>query len=463
VRSEIAAALDVKHAALVEVLQQYNASEIAYLHALSDEARELHASGTRMLGILTLTAALIAVTFVWWLARSISSNLRHAVAIAKAISDGKFDNEIVSDNRDEAGEMLSALKLMQTNLFDNFRNLELHNRDLALMTELSNLLQTATDLNEAAGFLSRTAGKALAPHVGAIYLTAASLNRLDCIAQWGEAAFPRVLSPEDCLGMRRGNAYSATDAANEVYCRHVQTSAEGLAYVCVPMMMQGLSLGMVHVRFVLQSVRPEELMAERLRVQRIADQIALALANLKLRETLRDQSTRDVLTGLFNRRYLEESLDREFARAQRDDLPLSVLMLDVDHFKRYNDTHGHAAGDAMLRSLGRLLKETTRAGDLVCRFGGEEFTAVLPSTPAAQAVEWATRLMERIRELTVVVDGETLPGCTLSMGLACYPENCTDVASLLQAADSALYKAKHAGRDRLEYAAMSAISASIAR
>ena len=155
------------------------------------------------------------------------------------------------------------------------------------------------------------------------------------------------------------------------------------------------------------------------------------------------------MTGLHNRRYLEESLNREMARSARDRQPLSLFMLDVDHFKRYNDTHGHDAGDAALRELGRELRESARASDIVCRFGGEEFVVVLPNTRDAEASAWSERLMQNVRAMEVRLGSRALPSITVSIGLAVFPQHGESAESLLHAADAALYEAKRDGRDRL--------------
>lgn len=181
----------------------------------------------------------------------------------------------------------------------------------------------------------------------------------------------------------------------------------------------------------------------------VAAQVGMALANLRLRDSLHQQSIRDALTGLYNRRYLEGTLPREISRALRGNRPLAVFMLDVDHFKKFNDTYGHDAGDAVLKALGRALADNCRRADIACRFGGEEFTLVLPDADERAAREWAERLMARVRALEVKSGGQALPKITISMGLALLPAHGEDAETLLQAADLALYDAKHAGRDRL--------------
>jgi diguanylate cyclase (GGDEF)-like protein len=168
-----------------------------------------------------------------------------------------------------------------------------------------------------------------------------------------------------------------------------------------------------------------------------------------LRETLRQQSVRDPLTGLYNRRFLEETLDRELARLERKNLPLALIMIDVDNFKHFNDTFGHEAGDAVLRDLGGILQRHVRGGDIACRYGGEEFTIVLPEATLDIGRQRAEMLREAVRELRLVHDGKSLGAVTLSLGVACFPEHARRREHLLQIADAALYEAKNNGRNRV--------------
>jgi diguanylate cyclase (GGDEF)-like protein len=165
---------------------------------------------------------------------------------------------------------------------------------------------------------------------------------------------------------------------------------------------------------------------------------------------LRNQSIRDSLTGLFNRRYLEESLELECSRAERSKDPISVVMLDVDHFKRFNDTFGHDAGDIVLKHIGEILRRSIRQGDVACRFGGEEFVLVLPGTGAAEALAVAERIRQSAQKLEVVYRSQSLGRITVSLGVAVYPIAGETPAELIEAADQTLYKAKNAGRDRVE-------------
>jgi diguanylate cyclase (GGDEF)-like protein len=181
-----------------------------------------------------------------------------------------------------------------------------------------------------------------------------------------------------------------------------------------------------------------------------AEQISLAIANVKLRDQLRDQSIRDVLTGLFNRRYMLETCRREFSRAVRAGESISILSIDVDHFKKYNDNHGHDAGDMVLRAVGNCLENLFRNEDVPCRFGGEEFVVIMPGADAADALHRAEQLRSKIEDIVVRYLEKNLPRITVSIGVAVFPEAGDNPQTVLKAADQALYRAKEKGRNRVE-------------
>jgi len=187
---------------------------------------------------------------------------------------------------------------------------------------------------------------------------------------------------------------------------------------------------------------------ERLAVT-LAEHVALALTNIKLRATLRHQSVRDPLTGLFNRRYMEETLERELRRAERSQGPLGVVMLDLDQFKLFNDTYGHGAGDLLLRELSALLKAQIRGADIASRYGGEEFALILPAVPPDIVRQRLEALRLGVKQLHVLYRGQSLAAVTMSAGIAMFPEHGADSETLLRAADRALYQAKAEGRDRV--------------
>lgn len=208
----------------------------------------------------------------------------------------------------------------------------------------------------------------------------------------------------------------------------------------------GRSNGVLHLRSQIQGKLNT---AKRNLAITVAEHIALALANMKLHETIQYQSVRDPLTGLFNRRYLEESVEREFARAERQQQALSIIMLDVDYFKRFNDTFGHNAGDMVLRELGTFLHKQIRNSDIACRYGGEEIMLLLPEASTDVAKSRAETIREGVKHILVGHHSQVFDALTVSLGVATFPEHGKTPETLIAAADAALYRAKKEGRDRV--------------
>jgi diguanylate cyclase (GGDEF)-like protein len=181
----------------------------------------------------------------------------------------------------------------------------------------------------------------------------------------------------------------------------------------------------------------------------LAEQTALALSNLRLREALQQQSIRDGLTGVFNRRHLDASLARELNHCQAHGRPLALAMIDIDHFKPINDRYGHAAGDQAIRVVAEAIQASFRSGDEVCRYGGEEFVVLLADTTEDIALQRAEALRATLRDLRISHDGVMIGTVSVSIGVAVHPRHGDSVDALLGAADVALYAAKEGGRDRV--------------
>jgi diguanylate cyclase (GGDEF)-like protein len=212
------------------------------------------------------------------------------------------------------------------------------------------------------------------------------------------------------------------------------------------MQVHGEILGVLHV----QSEHEENLdEAKRQLAYTVVEQAGMALSNLKLREALREQSIRDPLTGLYNRRYMEEALKQQMSRVTRQLHPIGIIMIDIDHFKRFNDTYGHTAGDALLRELGQFLQRRIRGEDIACRYGGEEFTLIMPDASLEAAQQRAEALRQEAIQLRVQDGGQSPEAITLSLGVAIYPQHGQTIENVLRAADAALYRAKQEGRDRV--------------
>lgn len=316
------------------------------------------------------------------------------------------------------------------------------------LSKMTSLLHACFTLDEANKIISHFAQQLFPDQTGELYAFRSSRNLLEISAIWGEVdAHESMFAPHDCWALRQGQVYEVHDPRQSVLCLHVKHANP---YICLPMMAHGEVLALLHVYFNPDAdgtKTPSETQRSLLKI--FTEQIALALSNLKLRNSLRQQSIRDPLTGLFNRRYLEESLSLEIQRGKRNNSPFSILMIDLDHFKRFNDTHGHEAGDIVLQALGRFLQRHIRGGDIACRYGGEEFTLVLPGTSLELAQQRAEELSAGVRTLHVDFSGSSLGPLSISAGVATFPTHGDGAETVLQAADRALYQAKSEGRDRV--------------
>jgi diguanylate cyclase (GGDEF)-like protein len=291
---------------------------------------------------------------------------------------------------------------------------------------------------------------------GMLFFYNASRNTLEAATAWGALEIEsdhQVFPPSYCWALRRGQVYWMDGSAPGLFCQHLLHQDIDQS-VCVPLMAQGEILGVLHLRRRMNEPAPSsdaDLDPAQIisLAKTVGEQIALAIANLKLREDLRNQSIRDPLTGLFNRRYLEETLGREIHRAIREQCPLSIIFMDIDRFKLFNDTFGHEMGDTVLRELGAFLNEQVRYEDIACRYGGEEFVVVLPDAPLEIAKHRAEEIRLGVKTLKVKSGGEMLHSITLSLGISAIPEFEANSGTLLRAADAALYQAKAEGRDRV--------------
>ena len=294
-------------------------------------------------------------------------------------------------------------------------------------------------------------------HPGAIALLNPDHNLAEVIGSWTNCELPRkAFEPNACWALRTGHDHLVVAGDTTAPCSH----AAGVkhTYLCVPILAQGEPLGIMH--FQATDEVPSLGEAELSFKTTFAGQVGLSIANINLRDALRTQSIRDTLTGLYNRRYLEEMLDREIRRAARAEQSLGILLLDLDHFKSFNDTYGHDAGDAVLRQTATFVARSVRAEDTVCRFGGEEFVVILPTASLVGAQARAESIRSKLRDLTVLHQGQSLGMITASIGVSAFPLHGTSPRELLAAADAALYQAKREGRDRVAIAEQRAFIAS---
>ena len=317
------------------------------------------------------------------------------------------------------------------------------------LSQYTGMLQTCTDSDELLSLSGPLLSRMVPGLAGTLYLTRASRDHAEIAAQWGQHPAPSadMPAPDDCWSMRRNRPFACDDVAHQICCKHVDSDAVAgtVATACLPLSAHGDLLGWLY----LSGAGHGPLTGIGQATQAV-EQLSLALANMRLKDDLLRQSIRDPLTGLFNRRYLEESLGREIARCQRRKLPLAVLMLDLDHFKAFNDQHGHPGGDALLSAFGRLLQSSCRPEDIACRYGGEEFVLVLPEAEAHIGMDRARYILAATAQMVVAHLGRPLGRVTASIGVASMPEDGNNASTLLEVADKALYAAKHAGRNQVQ-------------
>jgi diguanylate cyclase (GGDEF)-like protein/PAS domain S-box-containing protein len=372
-------------------------------------------------------------------------------AHGRIIAASAISRDITEQKRTEAA-LVEANDKLKTWL----NHLEQETHEITLLNQMSHLLQTSMTEEEIGGVVRRFAEKLFPGDSGAVCVRGAAAELVETICVWGD--YPpdeQVFDRCDCWALRQGQLHAVADARRDLICPHWTRGPWPANSLCAPMMAQGDSLGVLLLRrpVLLPTgsgvVQPRSTISREQLAVTVASHTALALANLRLRESLRLQSIRDSLTGLYNRRYLNEVLEREVRRAARNQRQLAVVLLDVDNFKGLNDTYGHEAGDAFLRELGAFLQKRVREEDVACRYGGDEFVILLTETSLETARRRARQLREGIRTLSVPYRGHYLAPPTISLGAALYPDHGTSADQLIRAADDALYRAKARGRDCL--------------
>ncbi len=319
--------------------------------------------------------------------------------------------------------------------------LETRGQVIERLGEMAHRLQAARTDGELAQIIDCFVPQVLPGVPGALYAHNNSRNLLVRLADWGVGqALPESFGPDECWALRLGQGHVVLGDGREVTCRHA--AADGGAYRCEPLLAGGEVIGLLFLQGTIGS-------EEAFRLSALGENIASALVNHRLQRDLKEQTVRDALTGLHNRRYMEEALALEIARAARTGAPLAFVMCDVDHFKRFNDEFGHDAGDAVLQLVGAAMRDHFRDGDVACRFGGEEFAIIAPGATAEALLPRIERLRAAIADLRPRHGARALGSISLSFGVADWSAALgRDNAPLIATADAALYRAKRDGRDR---------------
>jgi len=338
-----------------------------------------------------------------------------------------------------ATRLVAADMKQHLELFDQAQGTSRQIEELFAMTDM---LQAAEDHDDAGGVLMATAHRLLPEYGGALYVFNNSRDRLDLAKAWNvsENFDPAAtLLPGNCWALKRGKPHINDASSDTLCCMHHIGS---VATVEVPMMARGQVFGLLMLAYD-GAEAFQNLKGIRRVTRALADSMSLALSNIALREKLRTQSLRDPLTGLYNRRYMEDALERYLSLAERTGAATSVVMIDLDNFKRLNDNYGHAKGDAVLRDVAGQFVGALRPSDVVARYGGEELMVILPNCGVEDAAAKAEMLRIRIESLSEV-HGAPI---SASFGVATVPETSINAADVIPMADAALYAAKNAGKN----------------
>jgi diguanylate cyclase (GGDEF)-like protein len=340
------------------------------------------------------------------------------------------------------------LRKTENSLQESVLALREGNAMVSMLAELGRALDAPESMSELYRIVEAYGARLLYGTDWALYAYRNSRDLLELRASWGKfSEWRETFEPQECWALRRGQPHESAPGSGLI-CQHYGTEiAKGNhRFRCFPLMAHGEVLGLLAACRAVTADSAEGVKESM--VLAVAEQLSLSISNMRLRESLRLQSIIDPLTGLFNRRYMDETLRRELARATRNRASLSVVMLDLDHFKRVNDEYGHEAGDAVLRSVAQQIKAIVREADIPCRYGGEEIAIVLPDCRKEDAANKAQQILEVVRGTPVQAD-RALVRVTASLGVATFPDDTQDQELLIRAADLALYKAKHGGRNRV--------------
>ncbi len=319
--------------------------------------------------------------------------------------------------------------------------------EIELMHRLANMLAACNNMVEAQQIVSDILPRILGNVNGSVSLMRASRNQLITQLDWGDT-WPGSASfaPEECWSLRKGRAHQSNDDFHSLTCGHMH-EMENNQTLCIPLTAHGNTIGIMHLYFGVGDIKIDPI-TEQLAFS-VSEHLGLALANLSLQEKLRSQALSDPLTGLFNRRFFEQKLEEHSMNSATSEQPLSLLMLDLDHFKRFNDNFGHDAGDFVLKEIRALLKQSVSEDEIACRLGGEELAVLLPHYTMQQATEFGQTLCDAVRSMHLEHKGLSLGQLGVSIGVATYPKPASDTESLVKMADNALYMAKDMGRSRV--------------
>jgi diguanylate cyclase (GGDEF)-like protein len=475
------------HRAIISPLQSDDGSSISYVLYIS-VTRALafyHDRVQILLVLIGLIAIILSFLVSFLLARLVSNPILQLANAAHRVSKGDLDQQVTIKSSDELGvlgrafnQMVQDLKKIQDEvalakgglenkvkqrtreldvankkLQEWVKQLEQKNKEVTLLREMDDVFQACHTVDEMYKSVAKISERILPGWSGALSVMKSTTQPVEIVVEWGSPhSKGEYFMPNECIALRKGRMYMVKSIqAAGILCKHLIDPLPA-GYICVPLIAQSKTLGTVH--FYPPDSEPLNKEWQRF-IGTVSRHIGLALANLNLREKLQHESIRDPLTGLFNRRYMEEALEIEIPRCARKQATLGVIMIDIDHFKKVNDQDGHEAGDIILCKVSEYLSENRRKGDVLCRHGGEEFVLIMPDANLEVTRRRAEELRKGFKNRDLMFGKGQHRPLTISIGVSVFPQHGTNGRSLIHAADMALYSAKEAGRDRVHIASTS--------
>lgn len=386
-----------------------------------------------------------------------TSSGRYISVTMRPLPDGSYvvsftDITKAKEHEDTLAEALSRAKQAEVDTQNALRVQKARQAGVDRLSEFTDWLHSCKSLTELYEIVNQAMRYIYSGSSGQLFIYSNSRDVLDGVCSWGDSAISQNIQAQDCWSLRRGRVFEFKEGMIMYHCNHTSpTENTSLKhYYCLPLIANGDTVGLLHIDL---SSTANEQPGEDLNsfniwfATRCAEQISLAVANAQLRDELHEQSTRDPLTGLFNRRYFLERCRSEITRVKENSGSLGIVIFDADKFKTFNDHYGHDAGDAVLCHIADQAHKHFVDDDVVARVGGEEFAVMSLNRTSEELMLCLEEFRQQIASMQVIHYNKTLPAVSISLGYAMYPQHAGQISELIKKADAAMYHSKSLGRN----------------